>query len=107
MEKSAAIDALAALAHETRPDVFRLLVREGVIGASAGDIAAALGVPPATLSFHLAALSQAGLVRKHRESRRVIYAADFTRMNAMLAYLTENCCAGDRQFEATPRAHHG
>ena len=80
--------------------------REGVTGASAGDIAAALGVPPATLSFHLAALSQAALVRKHRESRRVIYAADFTTMNAMLAYLTENCCAesgAQRAPAAAPR----
>lgn len=107
MEKSDAIGALAALAHETRLDVFRLLVREGVTGAAAGDIAASLGVPPATLSFHLAALAQAGLVRKHRESRHVIYAADFTTMNAMLAYLTDNCCAGATEREAAPRASHG
>ena len=101
MEKSHAVDALSALAHETRLDVFRLLVREGVTGCSAGDIATALDVPPATLSFHLAALAQAGLVRKRRESRSVIYAADFTTMNAMLGYLSENCCAGNAVSESS------
>ena len=100
MEKSSAVAALSALAHETRLDVFRVLVREGVTGASAGAIADELGVPPATLSFHLASLKQAGLVRARRESRHIIYHADFAAMNAMLAYLTENCCAGG----ATPNA---
>ena len=107
MEKSQAIDALSALAHETRLDIFRLLVREGVTGAAAGEIADALSVPPATLSFHLTALLQAGLVRKHRESRNVIYAADFTTMNAMLAYLTENCCAGEALFNVPAEANQG
>ena len=64
MEKSQAVNALSALAHETRLDVFRLLVREGITGCSAGDIATTLDVPPATLSFHLAALAQAGLVQQ-------------------------------------------
>ena len=99
MEKTTAVNALSALAHETRLDVFRLLVREGVRGCSAGDIAASLDVPPATLSFHLTALAQAGLVHRRRESRSVIYAADFGAMNAILAYLTENCCVGDANFE--------
>lgn len=99
MEKSEAVNALSALAHETRLDVFRLLVRKGVDGLSAGDIAATLEVPPATLSFHLAALSQARLVSKRRESRSIIYAADFATMDAMLGYLTENCCAGDADIE--------
>jgi DNA-binding transcriptional ArsR family regulator len=94
MEKSSAVTALSALAHETRIDVFRLLVREGVTGAPAGAIAETLGVPRATLSFHLATLKQAGLVRARRESRNIIYHADFAAMNAMLAFLTENCCAG-------------
>ena len=106
MKKLKAIDALSALAHETRLEVFRMLVHEGPTGASAGAIAEKLDVPPATLSFHLSALAQADLVTKTRESRHVIYAADFTTMNAMLAYLTENCCAGEDAFEAIPRAHH-
>lgn len=97
MEKSSAIEALSALAHETRLDIFRLLVRGGVTGLPAGAIAETLQVPSATLSFHLAALKQAGLVSARRESRSIIYAADFQCMNAMLAYLTENCCAGARE----------
>ena len=99
MEKLDVVAALAALAHETRLDVFKLLVREGVTGAAAGDIANTLAVAPTTLSFHLAALAQAGLVRKRRESRHIIYAADFAAMNTMLAYLTENCCAGTPREE--------
>jgi ArsR family transcriptional regulator, arsenate/arsenite/antimonite-responsive transcriptional repressor len=92
MEVADAIAALTALAQESRLAVFRLLVRHGLEGLPAGKIAETLGVPPPTLSFHLAQLSHAGLVRSRREGRQVSYSADFPRMNALLQYLTENCC---------------
>ena len=94
MEGTDVVAALTALAQESRLAVFRLLVREGPDGLPAGRIAAAIGVPPPTLSFHLSQLSHAGLVRARREGRQVLYAADYARMNALLQYLTENCCAG-------------
>lgn len=95
MEKTEALAALAALAHETRLDIFRLLVQAGTEGMPAGRIAARLGLPSATLSFHLNQLKQAGLVTFRRESRSLIYAAAYAAMNGLLAYLTENCCRGD------------
>ena len=95
MEKTDAITALTALAQETRLDIFRYLVQIGPDGAPAGQIAVALGLPPATLSFHLKTLQHAGLVERQRQSRSLIYAARFAQMNSLLAYLTENCCAGD------------
>jgi len=95
MEKTDALTALTALAQETRLDIFRYLVQLGPDGAPAGQIAAALGLPPATLSFHLKTLQHAGLVERQRQSRSLIYAAHFARMNSLLAYLTENCCASD------------
>jgi DNA-binding transcriptional ArsR family regulator len=94
MEKQDAISALAALAHETRLDVFRLLVQAGGEGLPAGALSQALGVPSATLSFHLKELKNAGVVACRREGRSLIYRADFAAMNALLAYLTENCCQG-------------
>ncbi len=93
MEKQDAISALAALAHETRLDVFRLLVRSGAAGLPAGAIAATLGVPAATLSFHLKELKNARVVDYRRDGRSLIYRADFGAMEALLAFLTENCCA--------------
>jgi ArsR family transcriptional regulator len=95
MEKLAAIAALAALAQDSRLDAFRLLVQAGANGMSAGQIGERLGLPAATLSFHLAHLKQAGLVKCRRESRSLIYSAEYATMNALLAYLTENCCQGD------------
>lgn len=95
MESNAAVDALAALAQPTRLEVFRLLVRRGPDGARAGDIAAALGLAPATLSFHLAALRHAGLVHCEAAGRERIYRAAFGHMHALVDYLTENCCGGD------------
>jgi DNA-binding transcriptional ArsR family regulator len=95
MEKTGAIAALAALAHDTRLDIFRLLVRIGSEGLPAGQIAERLGLPAATLSFHLSQLKQAGLVTVRRESRSLIYAAEYAAMNGLLGYLTENCCQGD------------
>ena len=95
MEKIDALTALTALAQETRLDIFRYLVQIGPDGAPAGQIAEALGLPSPTLSFHLKTLQHAGLVERQRQSRSLIYAANFARMNSLLAYLTENCCAGD------------
>lgn len=94
MEKQDAIHALAALAHETRLDVFRLLVRSGPEGLPAGAIADALAVPSATLSFHLKELKNAGVVACRRDGRSLIYRPDFGAMNALLGFLTENCCEG-------------
>lgn len=95
MEKIDAIAALAALAQETRLDIFRLLVQVGPDGLPAGQIGERLGLPSATLSFHLNQLKHAGLVRFRRESRSLIYAAEYAAMNALMGYLTENCCQGD------------
>lgn len=89
------VAALAALAQDTRLRVFRLLVRHGGSGLAAGEIAAALEVAPATLSFHLKELSHAGLVRTRHEGRFIYYSADFAAMNELLAFLTDNCCGGD------------
>jgi ArsR family transcriptional regulator len=95
MEKLDAIAALAALAQESRLDIFRLLVQAGPDGLPAGQIGERLGLPSATLSFHLNQLRHAGLVTFRRESRSLIYAAEYAAMNGLLAYLTENCCQGD------------
>jgi DNA-binding transcriptional ArsR family regulator len=92
MEKRSVLSAMAALAQETRLDIFRLLVQAGPEGRSAGAIAESLGVAPATLSFHLAQLNHAGLVAQRRESRSLIYTAEYDRMNDLVAFLTENCC---------------
>ncbi len=94
MEKSDAIAALSALAQDTRLDVFRLLVQTGPGGLAAGRIGEALDMASATLSFHLNQLKHAGLVTCRRESRSLIYAAKYATMDALLSYLTENCCRG-------------
>jgi ArsR family transcriptional regulator len=94
MEKHTAIAALAALAQDNRLDVFRLLVKAGHSGMAAGQVAKTLGLPPNTLSFHFDRLRQAGLVTVRRESRSLIYAAQFETMNTLIDFLTENCCAG-------------
>jgi ArsR family transcriptional regulator, arsenate/arsenite/antimonite-responsive transcriptional repressor len=94
MEKVDAITALAALAQDSRLDVFRLLVRAGEKGMPAGAVAAALDLAPNTLSFHFDRLRHAGLVTCRREGRSLIYAAKYDTMNGLLAYLSENCCAG-------------
>jgi DNA-binding transcriptional ArsR family regulator len=93
-EKTKIIQALGALAQENRLDVFRLLVSAGPHGVPAGQVAAALGVAPNTLSFHFDRLRQAGLVSVRREGRSLIYAARFDVMNGLISYLTENCCGG-------------
>ena len=95
MKTSDAVTALAALAQDTRLDVFRLLVQQGTSGLAAGEIAEQLGVSPATLSFHLKELAHAKLVTARQDGRFVFYAANFREMNGLLAFLTENCCAAD------------
>lgn len=94
MEIKTAVVALSALAQETRLAAFRLLVEAGPKGLCAGDIGARLGVPPATLSFHLAQLANAGLVSARQQSRFIFYSANFEAMNGIVAFLTENCCGG-------------
>jgi DNA-binding transcriptional ArsR family regulator len=94
MEIKAAVSALAALAQETRLAAYRFLVAAGESGLPAGEIAAKLEVPPATLSFHLKELAHAGLVSSRNEGRFVIYAADYAVMSGLIAFLSEECCAG-------------
>ena len=96
MEKSNAVAALAALAQDNRLDVYRLLVQAGPDGLPAGQVAAALGLAPNTLTFHFDRLRGAGLVTVRRDGRSMIYAARFETMNALLGYLTENCCKGSK-----------
>jgi ArsR family transcriptional regulator, arsenate/arsenite/antimonite-responsive transcriptional repressor len=95
MEKTAAIVALGALAQESRLDIFRLLVQVGTEGMPAGHIGERLGLPSATLAFHLKELKHAGLVTFERNGRSLIYTAVYPAMNALLEYLTENCCQGN------------
>jgi DNA-binding transcriptional ArsR family regulator len=92
-----AIAALAALAQENRLEVFRLLVEAGRQGMPAGAVAEALGLAPNTLTFHFDRLRQAGLVTVQRNGRSMIYSAHFETMNALLGFLTENCCGGVRE----------
>src|SRR5246127_4152818 len=94
MKKHDALGALAALAQDNRLDVFRLLVEAGPEGMPAGLVAGALKLAPNTLTFHFDRLRDAGLVTVRREGRSMIYAARYETMNALVAYLTENCCRG-------------
>ena len=96
MEKTDAVAALAALAQDNRLDVFRLLVEAGPEGMPAGAVATALDVAPNTLTFHFDRLRTAGLVTVRRDGRSMIYAAQYETMNALLGYLTDNCCGGAR-----------
>jgi ArsR family transcriptional regulator len=94
MESKTAVAALSALAQENRLDVFRLLVQAGAGGLPAGQIAEKLAIPAPTLSFHLAQLKHAGLVHHRRDGRSLIYATNYDGMNALMGFLTENCCGG-------------
>jgi DNA-binding transcriptional ArsR family regulator len=94
MEKSDAVTALAALAQDNRLDVYRLLVQAGPEGVPAGGVATALALAPNTLTFHFDRLRQAGLVTVRRDGRSMIYAARYDTMNALMSYLTANCCRG-------------
>jgi DNA-binding transcriptional ArsR family regulator len=96
MEKASAIAALAALAQDSRLDIFRLLVQAGPEGLPAGKVGETFGLPSATLSFHLTQLRHAGLVTFHREGRSLIYAAEYEVMNGLIGFLTENCCGRER-----------
>lgn len=94
MEEKQALSCLAALAHETRLAVFRLLVRQGPPGMPAGDIALHLGVPSPTLSFHLKELERAGLIGATRQHRQIIYATDYAGMRALIDFIMRDCCQG-------------
>ncbi len=100
MKRREALAALAALAQENRLDVFRLLVEAGPGGLPAGSVAGALKLAPNTLTFHFDRLREAGLVTVRRDGRSMIYAARYDRMNALLGYLTENCCRGHAEQSA-------
>src|ERR1700730_14678629 len=92
MKTRQVIEALGALAHEHRLAIYRLLVERGPEGLSAGVIAERIGLVPSSLTFHVQALQRSGLIPQRRVSRQVFYAADFEEMNALVGYLTENCC---------------
>lgn len=94
MDEHDVVRSLAALAQPVRLKVFRALVVTGQAGLTPGAMAEGLGIPPNTLSFHLKELAHAGLVTQERASRNIIYRAAYERMNALLGYLTENCCEG-------------
>lgn len=98
MEIDAAIKALAALAYPHRLNVFRLLVREGVEGLPAGEIAERMGLAPSSLSFHLSQLEAAELIRRHRVQRQIIYAANIEGIKALLTYLMDDCCNGNPEI---------
>lgn len=92
---SKAVEALAALAHEGRLSIFRLLVRAGTDGVAAGDISRRLDILPNTLSANLTVLTNAGLINSRREGRSIIYSANYDRMSGLLGYLMEDCCNGN------------
>ena len=95
MEEKDVVRSLAALAHSARLQVFRALVVAGSRGMTPGVMVEGSGIPPATLSFHLKELMNAGLVTQERLGRNLVYRASFDHVNALLGYLTENCCQGD------------
>lgn len=103
MRSPEAVAALAALAHEHRLAVYRMLVEAGPQGLPAGEIAARLKLAPSSLTFHLQSLQRAGLISQERMSRQLIYAADFGAMNELVDYLTENCCAGSASADCSSK----
>lgn len=102
MDTKVVVRALAALAQDSRLEVFRLLVQAGPEGLPAGEIADRLDIPASTLSFHVKALAHAGLVESRQEGRFIFYSADFSAMNGLLAFLGENCCGGRSCMPTTP-----
>ncbi len=102
MKDGSIVRVLAALAQETRLGIFRLLVQAGDEGISAGMLAERLGVANATLSFHLKELANSGLIGARQESRHIYYSANYAAMNALLQYLTENCCQGVQCLSPPP-----
>jgi ArsR family transcriptional regulator, arsenate/arsenite/antimonite-responsive transcriptional repressor len=103
MEEKDVVRSLAALAQVHRLQVFRALVVAGSQGMTPGVMAEGSGIPPATLSFHLKELMNAGLVTQERQGRNLVYRASFSHMNALLGYLTDNCCQGDSCVVETAR----
>jgi DNA-binding transcriptional ArsR family regulator len=101
MQEKQALSALAALSHETRLWVFRLLVRQGPAGMPAGEIAQRLGIPPATLSFHLKELERAGLIGATRRHRQILYATDYAGTRELLDFLMRDCCQGHPEICGT------
>ena len=95
MDIKTAVLQLSSIAQEARLEIFRLLVQAGQDGLPAGNIGESLSIPPSTLSFHLKELSRAGLIQSRQVSRFIYYSANYASMNSLLAYLTENCCAGE------------
>src|SRR5690554_404464 len=104
MEKNSAVNIFESLASGVRLDVYRLLVRHGLEGLVAGEIAAELEIPPTNLSFHLKALTQAGLLTSEQEGRYLRYRANIPLMLDLIEYLTEECCAGHPEHCDVPRA---
>ena len=102
MKSPQAVKALAALAQDTRLAIYRMLVQQGPQGLAAGTIAARLDLPAPTLSFHLKELTNAALIAPRQEGRFVYYSTNYRQMNGLLAFLSENCCQGERAVAATP-----
>jgi len=100
MKQPSAVEALRALAHDTRLAAYRLLVQAGPEGLAVGEIGDRLKLPAPTLTSHLNVLRRAGLVRDVREGRSIRCRADYTRMNALLGFLTENCCGDETSSSA-------
>ena len=100
MDSNEAVQALGALAHETRLAIFRVLIERGPDGLSAGIIAEQLSIPPSSLTFHVQHLHRAGLITQRRVSRQIIYAANFEGMNGLVEFLTENCCGRGEGYGA-------
>jgi DNA-binding transcriptional ArsR family regulator len=101
MKTPSVIEALGALAHEHRLAIYRLLVQRGPEGLPAGVIGQRIGLLPSSLTFHLQNLQRAGLITQRRDSRQLFYSVDFTVMNGLVGYLTENCC-GNSGTECAP-----
>jgi DNA-binding transcriptional ArsR family regulator len=104
MDNTTVVKALTALAQTSRLEVFKMLVVAGKGGITPSEIAEAMGVPANTLSFHLKELMHADLVSQERIGRNLVYRAQFDRMNAVLSYLTENCCQGETCLDETARS---
>lgn len=104
MKIKAAVTLLSGLAQESRLTLFRLLVQKGPEGMAAGEIAERLGIPSTSLSFHLKELSAAGLLKPRKEGRFIYYAPDFKAVDALLGFLTENCCAGTPDAKCNPKS---
>lgn len=105
MQAKQAVGALGALAHDFRLEIYRMLIEQGPAGLAAGAIAERLGIPSSSLTFHLQQLLHADLVTQRRASRQLIYTADYSAMNGLVAYLTENCCG--REAQAAPACEPG